>query len=109
VRAVRATGEHFDAADRVTDIGDFVYRPRPEDPRVTLHLAPAADWVVESYPHEAAERRGDGSWQVVLAVSEPAWLERLLLSLGPDAEVVAPPEADAIAPEAAARILARYR
>jgi proteasome accessory factor C len=109
VRAVRPTGAHFDAAERVTDIGDFVYRPRPEDLRVTLRLAPAADWVVESYPHEAVERRDDGSWQVVLAVSEPAWLERLLLSLGPDAEVVAPPEAAAIAPEAAARILARYR
>jgi proteasome accessory factor C len=109
VRAVRPTGEHFDAADGVTDIGDFVYRPRPEDLRVTLHLAPEAEWVVESYPHEAAEQRSDGSWQVVLAVSEPAWLERLLLSLGPDADVVAPSEAAAIAPEAAARILARYR
>ena len=36
---------------------DLVYRPRPDDPRVTLRLAPAADWVVESHPHESATQR----------------------------------------------------
>ena len=35
--------------------------------------------------------RPDGTLEVVLAVSEPAWLERLLLRLGPEAEVVDPP------------------
>ncbi len=109
VRSVRSTGRHFDAADRGADMPDLVYRPRPEDLRVTLRLAPSADWVVESYPHEAAEQLDDGSWQVVLAVSEPAWLERLLLSLGPDATVAGPEEAADIAPDAAARILTRYR
>ena len=79
VRAVRATGEHFDPESRTDDDArDLVYRPRPDDPRVTLRLAPAADWVVESYPHESASQARDGSWKVVLAVSEPAWLERLL-------------------------------
>ena len=53
-------------------------------------LAPEADWVVESYPHESATRAGDGSVDVVLAVSEPAWLERLLLASARDATVVAP-------------------
>jgi proteasome accessory factor C len=109
VRAVRPTGEHFDAVDRSADRTDLVYRPRPDDPRVTLRLARSAEWVVESYPHESAAQLEDGSWEVVLAVSEPAWLERLLLSLGPDADVVTPPEAAALAPEAATRILARYR
>ena len=52
----------------------------PAIPRVTLRLAPEASWVVESYPHERAKQRRDGGWDVVLAVSEPAWLERLLLS-----------------------------
>ncbi len=115
VRAVRPTGEHFDLpqlsgseGDRAVDTAELVYRPRPDDPRVTLRLAPSADWVVESYPHEAAEQRADGSWRVVLAVSEPAWLERLLLALGPDAAVEGPSEASRIAPDAAARILRRY-
>ena len=110
VRAVRATGEHFDPASRADDDArDLVYRPRPEDPRVTLHLAPSADWVVESHPHESAKRAKDGSWQVVLAISEPAWLERLLVGLGPDATVVAPPELVGLGADAAARLRRRYR
>jgi predicted DNA-binding transcriptional regulator YafY len=44
----------------------------------------------------------------VLAVSEPAWLERLLVGLGPDATVVAPPELVELAPTAAARLRTRY-
>jgi predicted DNA-binding transcriptional regulator YafY len=86
-----------------------VYHPRAEDPRVTLELAPEAAWVVESYPSEEAEERPDGSWRVVLAVSERAWLERLLLQLGPAARVVAPPELRAVGAEAAGRLLTRYR
>ena len=109
VRAVRATGEHFDPASRADDdTRDLVYRPRPDDPRVTLHLAPSADWVVESHPHESATRRKDGSWRVVLAISEPAWLERLLVGLGPDATVVAPPELVSLGADAAARLRHRY-
>jgi proteasome accessory factor C len=109
VRAVRRTGEHFDAVARTVDTSELVYRPRPDDPRVTLRLAPAAQWVVESFPHESAKQRADGSWVVVLPVSERAWLERLVLSLGPDAVVEKPAEAAAVGPGAAARILTRYR
>jgi proteasome accessory factor C len=109
VRAVRATGEHFDPASRADDDSrDLVYRPRPEDPRVTLRLAPAADWVVESHPHESVRRARDGSSEVVLAISEPAWLERLLVGLGPDATVVAPPELATLGADAAARLRRRY-
>jgi proteasome accessory factor C len=86
-----------------------VYHPRAEDPRVTLELAPEAAWVVESYPSEETRERSDGSWRVVLAVSERAWLERLLLRLGPAARVVAPPELRAVGAEAAKRLLTRYR
>ena len=109
VRAVRATGERFDPGSRRDeDTRDLVYRPSPDDPRVTLRLAPSAEWVVESHPHEQATRRRDGSWEVVLAVSEPAWLERLLLALGPDARVVAPPAMTTLGRDAAARLRRRY-
>jgi proteasome accessory factor C len=110
VRAVHPTGHRFEppaGLDEAT--ADSVYRPGPDDLRVTLRLAPAATWVVESYPHEGAERAPDGSWRVVLAVSESAWLERLLLALGPDATVEAPTAARDIAANAAERLLARYR
>jgi proteasome accessory factor C len=111
IRAVRPTGERFDppGGDDAAQFGTSVYHPRAEDPRVTLELAPEAAWVVESYPTEAAEQRPDGSWRVVLAVSERAWLERLVLQLGPAARVVAPPELQGVGAEAAGRLLTRYR
>ena len=84
-----------------------VYSGRAEDPVVTLDLAPAARWVAEQYPNEGIEERPGDRLRVRLRVSERAWLERLLLCAGVDAEVV---EGDrAIGPAAASRILARYR
>jgi proteasome accessory factor C len=111
VRAVRLTGEHFErkAREDSAHFGATVYHPRAEDPRVTLELAAEAAWVVESYPAEEAKERPDGSWRVVLAVSERAWLERLLLQLGPAARVVAPAELQSVGAEAAGRLLTRYR
>jgi len=110
IRAVRPTGEHFDpTAGEEPDFGETVYHPRRDDPRVTLELDAAATWVVESYPSEEVEERPDGSWRVVLAVSERAWLERLLLELGPAARVVAPAEVRTVGAEAADRLLTRYR
>ena len=84
-----------------------VFDPRPEDPVVTLELVPSAGWVVEQYPNEGVEALGDGRLRVRLRVSERAWLERLLLKLGPDATVVE--GAEGIGAAAAARLLARYR
>jgi len=84
-----------------------VYRARADDPRVTLELASSARWVVEQYPTEAVEEVEEGRVRVTLAVSERAWLERLLLRLGPAAEVVA--GAADVAAGAACRLLGRYR
>ena len=86
---------------------DFtVYEPRVDDPRVVLELDESAQWVVEQYPVEGVEALGEGRLRVRLAVSERAWLERLLLRLGPRAQVV---EGDAEAGRGAAcRVLGRY-
>jgi len=120
VRAVHATGNRFDPAEHADAAEQFapsasgaadealVYRPRADDARVTLRLAPDAAWVVESHPHERVTKRRGGVLEVVLAVSEATWLERLLLTLGPAATVVGPPDAVELAPRAATRILARY-
>ncbi len=107
IRAVRPTGETFEPGATGFESGD-VFRPRPSDPRVTLYLAPEAAWVAEAYPAEAVTERADGSLEVVLAVSEPSWLEQLLLRLGPEARVVAPTALRDAGPEAARRILQRY-
>ena len=108
IRAVRPTGEHHDPPTDEAVVGESVYHPRPEDPRVELELDPDAAWVVESYPHEEAEARPDGSWRVVLAISELAFLERLLLRLGPAVRVLGPIELQQAGPAAARRLLDRY-
>jgi proteasome accessory factor C len=85
-----------------------VFTPKADDPRVTIRVTPAAAWVAEAYPAESVTERADGSLDVVLAVSEPAWLERLLLRLGPDAVVIAPKTLRNVGTEAAQRVLGRY-
>ena len=82
------------------------YSPRPDDPVVVLEAGPDARWVAEQYPNEGVEETASGGLRVRLRVSERAWLERLLLRLGPRARVV---EGDAsVSSAAAARLLARY-
>jgi proteasome accessory factor C len=83
------------------------YRPAPEDPRVTLDLDPSARWVVEQYPVEKVEDLDGRRLRVTLVASQPAWLERLLLRLGPRATVV---DRDGdVAAAAARRLLSRYQ
>jgi proteasome accessory factor C len=107
IRAVRPTGERFESAAPALEPG-AVYRPRAEDPRVTLSLPGTAQWVVESYPAELVEETDDGRLRVRLAVSEAAWLARLVLQAGPDARIVDPPELQTVAADAARRIADRY-
>jgi proteasome accessory factor C len=107
IRALRPTGEHFEATTGDDEIAE-VFRPRSEDPRVTLELAPSAQWVAEAYPAESTTTRADGTMEVVLAVSEPAWLDRLLVRLGPEARVLGPDDARGSGGDAARRVLARY-
>jgi proteasome accessory factor C len=79
-------------------------------PRVVLDLAPDGRWVADTYVVDDVEQRDDGTLRVTLAVGGTAWLERLLLRLGPAATVVdAPPELVDAGPKAAARVLERYR
>lgn len=110
--------------DRITDVSMLeepatahepetpsgIYQPGEDEPRVVLRLAPSARWVPEQYPVESMTQADDGSLTVTLAVSAPAWLERLLLRLGPDAQIVdGPPELRALSARGAAEILERYR
>jgi proteasome accessory factor C len=97
-----------DAADSSGrgSLGAFV--PGPDSRRVRIAIDPSMSWLLETIPSvQAAEEDGRRLWEVF--VGGDAWLERLLLRLGPDTEVVAPREDRALAPDAARRILARYR
>jgi proteasome accessory factor C len=120
----RADGERVFRVDRIQAVTPLastfdreqpeslgVYEPRPDDPRVTLDLAPEAGWVVGQYPLESVEELGDGRIRVRMAISAIPWLERLLLRLGSAATVVGVDGDDAlndVRSRAARRVLARY-
>ncbi|MCC6436415.1 MAG: WYL domain-containing protein, partial [Acidimicrobiales bacterium] len=116
IESATLTEEHFEpsarSADPVAPAGaEGVYHPDAHDPRVVLELEPGAAWLVEHYPCESVRPLDGGRLEVTLAVSAVAWLERLLVRLGPDAAVIradAPLSVD-IGRRAAERILARYR
>jgi proteasome accessory factor C len=73
------------------DLADGLFTTADDTTRVTLHLTPAARWVVEYYPVEEVRPQADGSVEVDLLVADERWLQRLLLRLAPHARVVSPP------------------
>jgi proteasome accessory factor C len=75
---------------------------------VTLALTPQARWVPEYYPYEQVRWADDGSAEVTIKVSDPAWLRGLLLRLGGNARVLTPAGAGDSAAEAAQEALDQY-
>ena len=97
------------AAAAPADAGRPSFAPTDADPRVTLELAPAAGWVVETYPVETVEVVAGGALRVTMAVGSVGFLESLLVRLGPDGRVVdGPDDLRRAGAEAARRALARY-
>ena len=89
-------------------VAAVVWNPPGNAPWVDLALEPSAQWILDYYP--TTRRAWEGDRCVArFEVGGIAWLERLLLRLGPAARVVAcegvPPDPAAAA---ARRILARY-
>ncbi len=74
-----------------------------------VRVAERALWLSDSIPSIARRREPDGSVVMALAVSGPAWLERILLQAGSGAVVVAPTEMLDLAADAAGRVKQRYR
>ncbi len=88
---------------------DVAYVPGPDDRRVVLSIDPSVAWQIESVPVAGEPRTVGGRLEVEVFVGGEAWLERLLLALGPDARVLEPDDDRSIAADAARRILRRYR
>lgn len=67
-----------------------VYFESDEAMAVTLDIAPRANWVCDYYPLLSQEVLDDGWIRISLKAGGMAWLERLLLRLGPEARIVEP-------------------
>jgi len=95
------------AVDRST-VGPAVFVPGPGAVTVRILLGPGARWVADAVPLQERHTLVDGSVEISLAVGGVAWLERLILQAGPEAQVLGPPELTTVGPAAARRVLARY-
>ena len=112
VRRATMLGERADPAPAGVDLGDrLTFSPDPSDPVVVLDLLPAARWVAGQYPlARPSIEQPDGALRVALQIAGPAFFERLMLRVGPNARVVdAPAHLRAGASAAAGRVLGRYR
>jgi proteasome accessory factor C len=90
------------------DVDQGLFRPSPDDVRVTIELSAAGRWVAEYYPCESVTDLADGRLRVVLRTPDTGWVRRLALKLGEDGRVIAPPSLAADVRDAATAALANY-
>lgn len=114
IEAIRPTGAVSEHPALLDGVDPSSFHPNQDDPQVTLRLEPAARWVAEAYPCEVLDgaKTTDGPMTVKLVITALPWLERLLLRLGPDAEIIDDGGlvgASTLRSDAAARVLARYQ
>lgn len=75
-----------------TDISEGIFTPSLELPLVTLRVGRWARWITEYYPCERVVEETPDRWLVSLRASDLAWARRLVLGLGTEVTVLAPPE-----------------
>jgi proteasome accessory factor C len=90
------------------DVDGGLFRPSPQDVRVTVELSPAGRWVSDHYPCESVEELGEGRLRVVLRTPDTRWLRGLALRLGDQGRVSDPPVLAAEIRSDAERALALY-
>ena len=76
-------------------------------PTALLRVPAAGGWVAERYPTRSVQPDGDG-WLLEVTVASERWLRDLLLRLGPEAQVLQPPEWVHLGAAAAGELLRRY-
>ena len=108
VSAVEESGDRF-APRGLEGAGRQLYRTGDQDVAVRLLLRPAARWVAEYYVTDDVVARPDGTVEATLPARQTGWIAKLLLRLGPDADVLDPPELRAEISQIAAAALDRYR
>jgi proteasome accessory factor C len=122
ILSVEKTGERAKShqlESRSEDPGEEGANPRnesglapfvPGEEATIVRLAIAGDygWLTETVPLIDTSVLPDGRAVLTLGVVSTVWLERLLLQLGPRAQVLEPPELRGLGREAARRVLALY-
>jgi proteasome accessory factor C len=103
-----STGEASTAARPPSAEGPDWLRQFADATVARLRIGRDGVWIAERYPVLGVTDEGDGHLVVELPILSVRWLERLLMRLGPDAEVLEPAELRDTGRAAAARILARY-
>jgi proteasome accessory factor C len=73
------------------DVSGGIYQPAPDHPLITLRVGPAGRWAADYFPCERVADLADGWLELTLRAADPTWVRRLVLGLGPAAEVVGPP------------------
>ena len=108
IRSLQVLVTHFEPPDEAGTPSAF--EAREGDPRVVLRLAPGTSWAIEKYPTDNQTALDSGEIDATMPVSHISRLERLLLQLGPQAEIrhADPPVAADQTRIAAQRVLARY-
>jgi len=120
VLSVRPTGKTVDggvsdsssegsSAPRPGDVGEAAFVPGPDAVVARVAVDGEGLWLTDAVPTVGLESLPDGRTVVLLAVASPVWFDRLLLRLGPHAEVLGPPELVDAGRRAADRLLDRYR
>jgi predicted DNA-binding transcriptional regulator YafY len=90
------------------DVDAGLFRPSPDDVRVTMELAPAGRWVADYYPCESIDEMGEGRLRIVLRTPDTRWVRGLALRLGDQGRVVGPADLAAEVRDDAERALALY-
>ncbi|NND73588.1 MAG: WYL domain-containing protein [Ilumatobacter sp.] len=108
IESLVPTGRTVEAAETVGAPDRFF--ADVDVPRAVIRLAPPAQWVLEQYPTDEVRALDEpAGWvEVRLPVATRRWLTRLLVRLGPHAEVIEPGDVAADVRAVAERMLAAY-
>jgi proteasome accessory factor C len=107
MRQAEPTGEAFEPRG-LAGAGRPLYSPSDEDLGVRLRLRPGARWVAEYYATSDVREVEGGAVEVTLPARRLGWVARLLLRLGPDADVIEPAELRDVVRATAQETAARY-
>jgi proteasome accessory factor C len=109
IRSVRVLGPQPVPPTHPPTLTGDAFVPGPGATTVRLAVDPAAAWVADTIPLLDRRALGDGWQELTVSVGGRAWLERLLLQIGPHAVLTDPPDLADVGRRAAQRVLARYR